>query len=63
MEDKKYKVTFIGASHTGKTSIIFRYTKGSFDGENIPTICAAFISKDFELDDETKITMNIWDTA
>ncbi|KAH0791188.1 ras-domain-containing protein [Histomonas meleagridis] len=64
MEEKiKYKVAFIGASHTGKTSIVFRCSKDTFDEDNVPTIGAAFISKDFVLDDNRSITLNIWDTA
>ena len=56
------KVTLIGESSVGKTSIINRYTKESFSQELDSTLGANYSQKKITLY-KKKIRMDLWDTA
>ena len=56
------KVTLIGESSVGKTSIINRYTKNAFTQEMESTLGANYSQKKITLHKQ-KIRMDLWDTA
>ena len=58
----KYKLVMLGDTSVGKSSIIKKFAYNSFYEFEEPTIGAAFICKDIEVDNE-KIRLEIWDTA
>lgn len=57
-----YKIVLLGDSSVGKTSLVHRFTTGSFDPHLANTIGAAFISKEYTSSNRT-IKFEIWDTA
>ena len=57
-----YKVILVGDSGVGKTCLLSMYVKGEIE-ETIPTIGAEFRPKDIELNDGTKVKVQLWDTA
>ena len=57
------KVIVLGDSGVGKTSVLNRYIKGSFDGKFKATIGADFLTKELQLDDNSMVSMQVWDTA
>lgn len=58
------KISFLGNSSVGKTSIIQRFVENKFDSEKITsTISIAYSNKRFKTDPFTEINMQIWDTA
>ena len=57
-----FKILLIGDSGVGKTSVILRYTKGTFKEEFMNSIGVDFKSKDLIYDGK-KIKLQIWDTA
>ena len=60
----KCKVILIGASSVGKTSIISRYVKNTFNANSISSSGASFYTKTITMDDENQsIKFEIWDTA
>jgi len=62
-EDKYiYKITVIGDPAVGKTSLISRYTKTSFQEQYIKTIGAQFSKHEFEIEG-TQIKIFFWDIA
>ena len=56
------KVVLIGDSGVGKTSIISRFTKDTFNNEEISSSSAQFTSKTIQINDQS-IKFDIWDTA
>ena len=62
-ENKKmFKVIFIGDASVGKTAIINRFVKETFDEDTQSTVGADLLSKEIKLDKES-IIINIWDTG
>lgn len=59
---KKYKVVLIGSSAVGKTSIVLRFSKGTFSSGQESTIGAAFISRDITTE-RGSVSLHVWDTA
>ena len=57
-----YKVILVGDSGVGKTCLLSMYVKG-ICGPTIPTIAVEFCTKEIELDDGTKVKVQLWDTA
>jgi small GTP-binding protein len=55
-----YKVTTVGSSAVGKTSIILRYTTGKFREYYTPTLGADFSVKNMQFGDD-KVRLQIWD--
>jgi len=58
----KFKITVIGDGMVGKTSLIKKFTKGSFGQDYIKTIGAQFFVFDKEIN-EHKIRLLFWDIA
>lgn len=59
---KEYKVIMMGDSGVGKTSIIQRFAKHTFDFSMETTVGASFLSKSVKTERGTTV-LNIWDTA
>ena len=60
--DKTCHILIIGDSSVGKTSLITRYTNGTFKEEYLATIGLDFYSKEEIIDNKT-INIKLWDTA
>ena len=58
---KKLKVTLIGESKVGKTSLINQYVNNKFEEEYIMTIGNDKMIKEIEIN-ENKVRLEIWDT-
>lgn len=58
----RFKVIVIGDGSVGKTSLIQKFTQGTFQKEYIKTIGAQFSKFDAEIDDDT-IRLIFWDIA
>ena len=50
-------------SGVGKTSIVKRYTENTFDKDYRVTVGAEFASKFVDIDESTRIKLQIWDTV
>ncbi|KAH0795438.1 ras-related protein Rap-1b isoform X1 [Histomonas meleagridis] len=61
METKSFKVVVLGSGGVGKTCVILRLTRSSFDPEYIPTI-QDYFNKDMTIDG-VDYTLKIIDTA
>jgi small GTP-binding protein len=59
---KKFKVVLMGASSVGKTSLVIRFSRGTFTAGSESTIGAAFASREVALDGGS-VTLHVWDTA
>jgi small GTP-binding protein len=58
----RYKVTIVGDGKVGKTSLIKKYTEGSFKKEYIKTLGAQFYAYETEINSD-KIRLLFWDIA
>ena len=58
---KKLKVTLIGESQVGKTSLINQYVNNKFEDEYLMTIGNDKMIKEIEIN-ENKVRLEIWDT-
>ena len=58
----EYKVTTIGESGAGKTSILIRFNTGIFNDFSIPTIGSQNLYSTVTINDKV-INLNLWDTA
>ena len=58
----RFKITVIGDGQVGKTSLIQKFTKGSFQEDYIKTIGAQFSVYDKEIEGD-KIRLLFWDIA
>jgi small GTP-binding protein len=56
------KIVVIGEANAGKSSIIRRFTDGTFNDSDTPTVGAAFFTKTLN-HYRIKAKLNIWDTA
>jgi len=61
-EEKELKIILLGESGVGKTSIIYRYYKNTFNSNLPSTFGSTFITKILEKDNIT-YKLNIWDTT
>lgn len=59
----QFKLVLLGESAVGKSSIVHRFVKDSFDDFRESTIGAAFLTQTIQLDENTTIKFEIWDTA
>jgi len=62
---KKYKVALLGDAAVGKSSIVSRFVRDEYTDSQESTIGAAFFSKLFVVNEETResLFLEIWDTA
>ena len=58
----KCKLVFIGDQGVGKSSIINRFIKDTFDPTHNPTVGIDFVSKNLVLDGAS-VRLQLWDTA
>ena len=58
-----HKILIIGNAKCGKTSIIRRFVNNSFSGEYTTTIGADFVRKDFQLNEDKCVRLQLWDIA
>ena len=60
-----YKVILVGESNVGKTSIMYRFTKGDFKENSSPSLTASYAEKTIKLEKYKgkEIQFGIWDTA
>ncbi|KAI5799735.1 P-loop containing nucleoside triphosphate hydrolase protein [Pyronema domesticum] len=56
------KLVVLGTQGVGKTSLVVRYVKNTFDPQSASTIGASFLAKKVPVDD-TVVKLQIWDTA
>ena len=57
-----FKMVLIGDSSVGKTNILSKYLKGTFDESSKATVGVEFGTKNIKINDK-KIKIQIWDTA
>lgn len=59
------KIVVVGAQGVGKTSLVMRYCKGSFNPKEITsTVGASFLTKRVvDVDTDTTVRLQIWDTG
>ncbi|UKZ73717.1 hypothetical protein TrVFT333_001367 [Trichoderma virens FT-333] len=59
------KIVVLGAQNVGKTSLVMRYCKGSFNpAQTTSTVGASFLTKRVvDNDSDTVVRLQIWDTA
>jgi Ras-related protein Rab-32 len=64
-ETKEYvcKVIVVGDTGTGKTSLIRRYTEGTFDKNYKATIGVDFCLKEIKWNEKTTVSVQLWDIA
>ena len=60
---KSSKLVVMGDVSVGKSSVLTKYIKGTFDSFSESTIGAAFFSKHVKGPNDEDITLEIWDTA
>ncbi|KAI5463232.1 P-loop containing nucleoside triphosphate hydrolase protein [Mariannaea sp. PMI_226] len=65
MSSLEAKIVVLGAQGVGKTSLVMRYCKGSFNPAQITsTVGASFLTKRvIDSDSDTVVRLQIWDTA
>ena len=57
------QVVLLGEGRVGKTSLLLRYVKDSFSDSQAPTVQATYLSKTVKLENDARVTLNVWDTA
>jgi small GTP-binding protein len=60
--DYLFKIVLIGDSGVGKSNLLLRYTRNSFDADSKATVGVEFATKSIEFDTKL-IKAQIWDTA
>ena len=58
-----FKLVLIGDSGVGKSNLLSRFTRGTFDLDNKSTIGVEFATKSITLDGKVVIKAQCWDTA
>jgi len=57
------KLVLLGDANVGKTCLINYFLKEKFLKRYIPTIGSIILKKDYKLDDNTQLKINIWDVG
>ena len=63
IKEIQVKTVLLGESGVGKSCIILRYINGIFSSTHSSTILSTFSSKKIKFDENTLITLNIWEPA
>jgi hypothetical protein len=65
MASLEAKIVVLGAQNVGKTSLVMRYCKGTFNPSQITsTVGASFLTKKIvDFDTDTVVRLQIWDTG
>ena len=58
----RLKVVLLGEGRVGKTSILLRYIRGSFQEKQQSTLQASYLDKRLDVGD-TSAQLSVWDTA
>lgn len=58
----RFKLCLLGEGRSGKTSLLLRYVKDTFDDRQVSTIQASFLEKRLNVSNKT-VSIAIWDTA
>lgn len=58
-----FKFIIIGDSGVGKSCIVHYYLSGKPKSNSVQTICVDFSSRNINYNDNTKVRLQIWDTA
>jgi len=58
-----FKLVVLGSEHSGKSSLINRFIKGTFSSDMNSTVGANFLSKSMVTSDGKVLKLQIWDTA
>lgn len=59
---REFKLVMLGTTTVGKSSIVIRLTRESFNSESSSTVGASFMTKQITVDD-TRCSLQIWDTS
>ncbi|OHT09626.1 Ras-related protein Rab-5A [Tritrichomonas foetus] len=59
----EFKVVTVGDSGVGKTSLVNQFYSNTFNVDTKPTVGAAYLKCSVNIDDDSKVLLNIWDTA
>lgn len=60
----EFKVVILGDTHTGKTSLVLRFTEGYYrENSRSPTVGAFFLTKRVQTSSGVTAKVQIWDTA
>eukprot|EP01087_Luapelamoeba_hula_P024428 TRINITY_DN929_c0_g1_i1.p1 TRINITY_DN929_c0_g1~~TRINITY_DN929_c0_g1_i1.p1 ORF type:complete len:206 (-),score=37.89 TRINITY_DN929_c0_g1_i1:82-699(-) len=62
MGEANFKVVLLGEGSVGKTSLVVRYVKNTFNTQHVVTIQASFLSKKLNIDGK-QVNLALWDTA
>ena len=62
-EDQTFKMIIIGPPGVGKSCLLNRFTKDVYKEGYTATLGVEFYSKVIDIDEDTSIKMQIWDTA
>ena len=57
------KVVLLGEAGVGKTSLLTRFVSGTFSQLVMSSTGSSFVTKNIELEDNSKVKFQIWDTA
>ena len=60
---KIYKITVLGETAVGKTSLLERFSDNVFEESRLATIGINFLSKTILMDDGQRLCLRLWDTA
>lgn len=65
MSSLEAKIVVLGSQNVGKTSLVMRYCKGSFNpAQTTSTVGASFMTKRVvDTDTDTVVRLQIWDTG
>ena len=59
----QFKMVLLGESSVGKSSLALRFAKGRYNDNSESTIGAAFMTHTLQLDNDTSVRVELWDTA
>jgi small GTP-binding protein len=57
------KLILVGASAVGKTSLVGAFFRQRLEGDAVPTVSPAFSNATIDVDADTTVNLQIWDTA
>ena len=57
-----FRIMIVGDSGVGKTSMIIRFVKGSFNARTPASVGIEFYSKNMDIGDE-QVSLQLWDTV
>lgn len=62
-DGQKFKVLVVGNSKCGKSSLISRYARGTFNNKYEVTVGADYAQKELKVSEEKDIRLQLWDIA